>query len=104
MENTLYTAISLQEIEAKFARIVEDKIRCLIQENNTQKENNREQYASRKEVSERLRISLPTLNSYIKQGKIKSYRIGRRVLFKWDEVEMVLDDVSSSKYKRNDLR
>lgn len=103
MESTLYTAIPLHEIEAKFARIVEDKIRGLIQENNSQKENSKEKYASRKEVSERLRISLPTLNSYIKQGKIKSYRIGRRILFKWDEVENVLEEITSSKYKRQDL-
>lgn len=103
MESTLYTAIPLHEIEDKFAKIVEDKIRSLIQESNSQKENKREQYASRKEVALRLRISLPTLNSYVKQDKIKSYRVGRRVLFKWDEVEQVIEEISCSKYKRQDL-
>lgn len=104
MENTVFTAISFEEIQNKFAEIVEDKIKNLLTNNYKQEENNSKQYATREEVSERLRISLPTLNTLTKQGTIKSYRIGRRVLYKWDEVENVLQQITSTKYKRKDLK
>lgn len=104
MENTVYTAISLEKLQDKFAEIVEEKIKNLLATNYKQEENNSKQYATREEVSERLRISLPTLNTLTKQGTIKSYRIGRRVLYKWDEVERMVEQITSTKYKRKDLK
>ncbi len=41
---------------------------------------------TRKEVSELLSISLPTLRSYVKRGVIKEHRVGSRVLYKWSEI------------------
>ncbi|GEM55960.1 hypothetical protein B0A58_13505 [Flavobacterium branchiophilum NBRC 15030 = ATCC 35035] len=104
MENTVITAIPLHELESKFAKIVEDKIRGLLFENSKQEQNTKEQYATREEVSKRLRISLPTLNTLSKKGIITSYRIGRRVLYKWEEVEGILQEITSTKYKRKDLK
>lgn len=104
MENTVYTAISLEKLQDKFAEIVEQKIKNLLAVNYKQEENNSKQYATREEVSERLRISLPTLNTLTKKGTIKSYRIGRRVLYKWDEVESMVEQITSTKYKRKDLK
>lgn len=104
MENTVFTAISFEKIQDKFAEIVEEKIKNLLIRNYKQEENHSRQYATREEVSERLRISLPTLNTLTKQEIIKSYRIGRRVLYKWEEVENVLQQITSTKYKRKDLK
>lgn len=104
MENTVYTAISLEKLQDKFAEIVEQKIKNLLATNYKLEENNSKQYATREEVSERLRISLPTLNTLTKKGTIKSYRIGRRVLYKWDEVESMVEQITSTKYKRKDLK
>lgn len=44
-------------------------------------------YLTRKEVSELLSISLPTLWRYTKNNKLQSYFIGSRVLYKLDEVQ-----------------
>jgi excisionase family DNA binding protein len=104
MENTVLTAISFEELQLKFAEIVEDKIKNLLTSNNKKEETYSKQYATRDEVAERLRISLPTLNTLSKSGIIKSYRIGRRVLYNWEEIENVIQEITSTKYKRKDLK
>ena len=43
-------------------------------------------YFTRKQTALLLHISLPTLNEWTKDGTLKSYRIGTRVLYKPDEV------------------
>lgn len=105
MENVVYTAIPLADLKTEFAQIVEDKIKNLLAENSRQEENNREKFATRQEVADRLRISLPTLNSLSKQGVLNGHRLpkSRRVVYKWEEVEAVLQEINSTKYKRKDL-
>src|SRR4051812_43221212 len=51
-------------------------------------------YLSRKDVARMLRISLPTLHEYVKHNLIIAHRIGRRVLFKSEEVERALKAIS----------
>lgn len=58
-------------------------------------------YGTRKEVAKELKISLPILNEHTKNGTLKGYRIGGRVLYKWDEVFEALKVIQSLKYKRN---
>lgn len=41
---------------------------------------------TRKETATLLKISLPTLNSWTKQGFLKSYRLGRMLRYKEGEV------------------
>ena len=60
-------------------------------------------YGSRKEVAKELRITLPTLHEYTKNGTLKGYRIGGRVLYKWTEVFESLDMIQSLKYKRGEV-
>ena len=48
------------------------------------------QYLSRKETAAYLKITLPTLNSHTKSGKLTAYIIGRRVLYRADELEQSL--------------
>ena len=45
-----------------------------------------EELLTRNEVSDMLRISLPTLYNYTKLRILKSYRLGSRVLYKKSEV------------------
>jgi len=103
MEKTLFTSISLHELESKFAQIVEDKIKNLLIENSKRDDTKREEYITREEISKRLKISLPTLNTLTKEGTLVGYRIGRRVLYKWCEVEEILHKITSTKYRRKNL-
>ncbi len=57
-------------------------------------------YLTREEVAKLLRISLPTLHDWTKTGTIKAYRIGRRVLYKENEVNSSLHSIISNKYKK----
>ena len=56
---------------------------------------------TKKEVAAKLRLSLPTVQRLMADGTIKPYRIGRRILFRADQVEGSLKEIESFKYKRN---
>lgn len=103
MDKVVFTTISLQEFEDKISQIVENKIKPLFTKNSEQNENYQEVYLTRQEVATLFRISLPTLNNYTKQGIIQGHRMGRRVLYKKNEVEGMLQEITSTKYKRKDL-
>jgi len=54
-------------------------------------------YITREEAANILRITLPTLHSYTMKGKIKGYRIGRRILYKKNEIEQSVASISIKK-------
>ncbi|ALM48939.1 hypothetical protein AMR72_08590 [Flavobacterium psychrophilum] len=45
---------------------------------------------TKKEAANRLKISLSTLNNWLKQGKIESFGIGNRVYIKAEDLEAAL--------------
>ncbi len=102
MEKIILTQVPLSELEERLAIVFEEKLSSYIQKQVLPQTDAENEYLTRKEVSKKLRISLPTLNSLTKEGVITGYRIGTRVLYKWDEVESVLKVISSNKYKRKD--
>ena len=66
------------------------------------KESKQEQYLSRRQISDLLKISLPTLGSYVKMGKLKAYRIGRRIRFKQSEIGQALKLIQTGLLNTND--
>ena len=50
-----------------------------------------DEYLTRKQCAERLHITLPSLHSYINKGVLVAYKIGRRTLFKSEEVDAALN-------------
>ena len=54
-------------------------------------------YLTRQELSEKLRISLVSLDKAVRNGKLKAYRINGRVLFK--ESEINLSEIPVRKHK-----
>ena len=52
----------------------------------------KEKYLTRGEVSQFLKISLPTLHRYTKDGILKSYRIVGKVRYKIEDVENALKE------------
>ncbi len=49
-------------------------------------------WISRKDVSELLGISLPTIHEWGKQGILKPYKIGNRVRYRMSDIEKTLLD------------
>lgn len=52
------------------------------------------EYLSRDQVAKMLRISLPTLHDWCKKGILQSYRLGKRVYFKSQEVEEAMKRIN----------
>lgn len=94
--------IYLQQIsEADLRQLFEEIIDDRLQKFNFRPGPERSSgYLSRLEVSNLLKISLPTLNMWTKQGILQSYRIGNRVLYRKEEVESSLITSKNLKYKR----
>ena len=60
-----------------------------------------EKYYTRKETAKRARITMPTLDKYILEGKIKAHRLGRRVLFSEEDIRSAVEEMPFIKYKRS---
>ena len=95
MNQILLNGIDLKDLLSSIGELIDKK---LDQRNTIQPKKNN--FLSRQEVCKLLRISLPTLNDWSKLGRLQSYKIGNRVLYKQDEVESSLHQVSSLKYKK----
>ena len=71
-----------------------------IRENTSEKETTKQpEYLTRKETALKFHISLVTLNRLTKDGTLKSYRIGGRVLYKSNEINQALTEMHK-KYRR----
>ena len=57
-------------------------------------------YYTRKEAAKRTRITLPTLDKYVEAGKIKAFRLGRRVLFTEEDILNALRELPYERFKR----
>ena len=100
MKDVLLSPVPLHELEATIAKVVEEKLNAVFSANTSARKTKSKKYLTRKEVAERLHISLPTLNKLTKDETLKGYRIGGRVLYKLSEVEASLVEISTTKYKR----
>lgn len=58
------------------------------------------EYHSRKETAKILHVSLPTLDKYTEEGKIKGSRFGRRILYSLDDITNSLKQIQNVKYRR----
>ena len=96
METILY-GVKLNELLEKFGQLIDTKIG---QFKNAPSNKNQSNFLSRKEVSKLLKISLPTLNEWTKLGWLLSYKMGNRVLYKANEVELALCKVTAYKHKK----
>jgi len=80
--------------------IIDSVNACLRHYKPTSKEPQPDKLITRQEAADILHITLPTLLSYTLNGKIKGYRIGRRVLYKRDEIDQAITAISTHKKTR----
>ena len=62
------------------------------------KQNDNTKLLTKKEASELLNITLPTLSTWIKFGKIQAYKIGGRIFLKQKEILNSLESIEYLKY------
>ena len=96
MNKVTVTEISLDELLKKLSELIETK-------SNKEKQlypKIHGTYLTRKETAKLLKCSLPTLDEYSKTGLLVSYKVGKRVLFKPNEVEDAISKLATTKFKR----
>lgn len=91
----LFTGLTVNDLLLRIEQLLDTKIGTLPSHENTQSE-----YITRHEVAKLLKITLPTLHEWTKQGFLTSYKMGARVLYKREEVEASLHQVSGNKHKK----
>jgi hypothetical protein len=97
MKTTILHEIDRNDLKNIVGEVLDEKLKFLTEPKTSAGQIS---YLNRFEVKERLRISLPTLNNWSKQGILQSYRIGNRVLYREDEINASLTAVRNLKYRR----
>lgn len=95
MEQIILSGLTPAELFSRLESILDELINKLPENTSVGPK-----YLSRQEVSEILKISLPTLNDWSKRGVLKQYKIGNRVLYRKDEVESAIENTSNIKFKK----
>lgn len=94
MAKLLFHTIELSDIK----KIVEEAIDKKLNSFATSPKDEAKLY-TRKETANFLKISLPTLHDWTKSGVVKAYRIGNRVLYKYEEIAQALNQIQTSKMR-----
>ena len=92
MEEIHITQLSPDDFRELVGEIIRENLDKLVQDPP-------DQLLSRKELSKKLGISLPTLRYYTTENILKSRRIGNRIYYRWQDV---LDSAILIKYSRKE--
>jgi excisionase family DNA binding protein len=94
--NTLITqGCSVTDLIDALTAALQPQIETIVK--NALKQNEQEKLLGSAEVCRMLAISKPTLNAWSHDGKLKQYRIGKRVYWKYGEIMSALQHLK--KYK-----
>lgn len=102
MEQIVYTSLTTNELVDLIKNCLKEELSKSI-EDSVNKRNDTESYLTRKEVAQKLKISLPTLNQLTKSGILTSYRIGGRVLYNEHEVLTSLVKIKTNKFNKRSM-
>jgi excisionase family DNA binding protein len=100
MDDIILHSTSLNDLRVLIGEVVEEKLHNLQPQMPSKDESG---YLTRHEVCNRLRISLTTLHTYTKDGTLKGYKIGGRILYRAEEVEESIQVIQASKYKHGKI-
>jgi len=98
MTQIILNGVSLNHLLEQIGQLIDGRLG--INTAPQEKTNKRSGFLSRQEVAKLLMISLPTLNEYTKLGWLHSYKLGKRVLYKQEEVLACVERVATNKYKK----
>jgi excisionase family DNA binding protein len=97
MENNLVFSIPN---EVSIRHIVREELNVFLQHLTLYlSEKDKPQYLNCKEVADLLCISLPTVHRWADSGLIEKHRIGKRVLFKYEEILKMVERKTQLKWK-----
>jgi hypothetical protein len=97
MKQILINEISIEELLIKLAEFIEKRQ----EQKKPESFKKHSVYLTRLDATKLLKISLPSLTEYTKKGWLQSYKIGNRILYKYDEVEKSIEKLAT--YKKRGL-
>ncbi len=95
MDNLILSTYTPEELTGIIHKAIREVVKDLQPPASTP---HSETLLTRKETSDKLKISLVTLNDWTKRGLLQSYLIGGRVLYKDSEIEASLYKTQTVKY------
>lgn len=93
----LFSTISISELESRIAKILTE----ILDRQGHKTTAAADEYITRKETAQILKISVVTLHHWTRQGLIQHYKISSRVRYKRAEVMQLLENGSLTKYGRH---
>ncbi|MBN1819783.1 MAG: helix-turn-helix domain-containing protein [Prolixibacteraceae bacterium] len=96
MENLLSVSFDSEGLRSLIQEVVSSELAAQLKP----VEQKKDELLTRKEAAKMLRISLVTLATITKNGKLPSYRVRGKVLFKKSDVEATLQKVVTNRYRR----
>ncbi|WP_167613465.1 helix-turn-helix domain-containing protein [Maribellus sediminis] len=84
MQAVTIVQITIDELEERISKAVQSSLK-------TPKE--AEEFIPRKELAAKLGVTLPTIDQWRREGRIKAYAIDRKVYFKRSEIEQAMKPV-----------
>lgn len=98
-DSILIRYLTIEELQNLIRSTIREEIQLALD-----KKPDENKYMTRKEAAALLKISLPTLNQYIKIGIINGFRIGTRVLYKLKDLESKMNVIITNRYAHGKLR
>ena len=97
MSNQILISMPIDE----FWKQIQDVIKKILVENIPEvSDEPKVEFLTRKEVAKLLKISLPTLGEYTKNGILIGYRLGNHVRYKRHEIDEAGKIINSIKYRK----
>ncbi|MEO8853519.1 MAG: helix-turn-helix domain-containing protein [Ginsengibacter sp.] len=88
---TVFLSLTKNDFQDLIAETVNSCLRRNANQTPTPQPDN---YITRQQAADMLHITLPTLLNWTLDGKIKGYRIGRRVLYKKHEINEAVTSIN----------
>jgi len=86
MDQVLFSPVPVSELLAEITQVVRREIAATRPADGEKADD----LLSRQEAAKLLRITLPTLRQRTKEGRLRGYRMGARVLYRRDELMQAL--------------
>jgi len=99
MENIILHSTPISDFKLIIGEVIREQLQTVIPKPTPEKP---PYLLTRKDVAEKLRITLVTVDKYTKAGILQSYRIGGQIRYKANEVEKAFQAVKNAKYKRGE--
>lgn len=90
MEKTTFTTLSENDLKQIISQCIKDELSTYFSSNKGAK--SQLDMLSMKDLCEQMKVSKPTIIKWTRLGLLKAHRIGRRVLYKREEIEKSLAD------------